>query len=173
MNSKTRSITLSAVLIALNVMFLYLAAIMPSGRMGFIALSSLLVIAGVVELGLGSAVLVFIGAAVISALILPEKTAVIVYALFFGYYPIIKSLAERHRSKVVMWLLKLAVFNTAFSVIWFLFSKILFDTTYLELSLFVIYPAVNLVFIIFDIGLTRLIGFYVVRISKNIKKNNR
>lgn len=173
MKSKTRNITLSAVLIALNVVFLYLAVILPSGRMGFVAVSSLFVVAGVIELGISPAVLVFVSCSILGALILPDKTAVIVYALFFGYYPIVKSLAERSRSKVLTWVVKLAVFNAAFTALWFLFKTILFDSKYLETSLLLIYPAINLVFIIFDIGLTRLISFYIVRISKILRKNKQ
>ena len=173
MKSQTRSVTLSAALIALTIVFLYLAVILPSGRMAFVAVSSLFVIAGVIELGLGPAVLVFISSSILGALILPDKTAIIVYALFFGYYPIIKSLAEKQRSKVLQWVIKLAVFNAAFTVVWFLFKTILFDSKYLETRLVLVYPAINLVFIIFDIGLTRLISYYIVRIAKVLRKNKQ
>lgn len=173
MNKKTRNVTLSAVLIALNLVFLYLAVILPTGRMAFVAVSSLFVVAGVIELGIGPAVLVYISCSILSALILPDKTAVIVYALFFGYYPIVKSLAERQRQKVLQWVIKLIVFNASFTVVWFLFKTLLFDSKYLETSLFLIYPAVNLVFIIFDVGLTRLISLYIVRIAKILRKNKQ
>lgn len=173
MKNRTRNLTLSAVLVALNVVFLYLAVIFPTGRMGFVAVSSLFVVAGVIEMGLGPAILVFIGCSILSALILPDKTAVIVYVLFFGYYPVVKSLAERMRSKVLSWAIKLAVFNAAFTCMWFLFKSLLFDSKYLELNLLLIYPAVNLIFVVFDIGLSRLISFYIVRISRILRKNKQ
>ncbi len=93
--------------------------------------------------------------------------------MFFGYYPIIKSLAERVRPVILNWVIKLAVFEAAFSVIWFLFKSLIFDSRYLETHIIVIYLAGTAAFIVFDIGLTRLIGFYIHRISKNIRKNNR
>jgi hypothetical protein len=36
-----------------------------------------------------------------------------------------------------------------------------------------IYLVANAAFIVYDIGLTRLIGLYITRISRNIRKNNR
>lgn len=173
MQKKTRTITLSAVFSALTVVFLYIANLIPTGRLGLVAVASLFAVAAVIETGIVSALFVFVGSAVIGALILPEKTDVLVYGLFFGYYPVIKSIAEKLRSALLKWAVKLAVFEAAFSLLWFLFKNLIFDASFLETNIIFVYLAGTAAFILFDIGLTRLIGFYIVRISKNIKKNNR
>ena len=92
MSKKTRRITLAAVFTALTLIFLYLANILPAVRLGFTAAASLFAVAAVIETGIVSALFVFVGSSVIGALLLPDKTAVITYVLFFGYYPVIKSL---------------------------------------------------------------------------------
>ncbi len=166
-------ITLAAVFTALSVVFLYLANLIPTVRLGFAAAASLFAIAAVIETGLVAAAFVFVGSSILGALLLPDKTAVLIYVLFFGYYPIIKSLAERIRPVILNWVIKIAVFEAAFSVIWFLFKNLIFDSRYLETHIIVIYLTGTAAFVVFDIGLTRLIGFYIQRISKNIRKNNR
>lgn len=173
MQNKTRKITLSAVFTALTVVFLYFANIIPTARLAFAAVSSLFAVATVIEAGLLSAVFVFIGSSIIGALLLPEKTAVLIFVLFFGYYPVIKSIAEKLRTSVLKWLVKLLVFEAAFSVIWFLFKSLIFDAAYLETNIILVYLAGSIAFVLFDIGLTRLISFYIVRISKNMRKNNQ
>lgn len=173
MDKRTRIITLAAVLTALTVVFLYLANMLPTVRLGLAAAASLFAIAAVIEGGVVSSVFVFIGSSVISALLLPDKTAVLVYVLFFGYYPIIKSLAERIRSVVLCWAVKLAVFELSLTAIWFLFKNLVFNAKYLETNLILIYLAGTAAFVVFDIGLTRLISFYIQRISKNIRKNKQ
>jgi hypothetical protein len=173
MDKKTRTITLAAVLTALSVVFLYLANLIPTIRLGFAAAASLFAVAAVIETGLVSAVFVFVGSSVLGALLLPDKTPIILYVLFFGYYPIIKSLAERIRRVILNWILKVAVFEAAFSASWFLFKNLIFNSKYLNTHIIFVYLAGTAAFIVFDIGLTRLIGFYIQRISKNIKKNNQ
>ncbi len=172
MKNKTRTITLSALLTALTLVFLYLANIIPTSRLGIVAVASLFAVASVVEAGIVSSVFVFVGSSIIGALILPDKTTVMLYVLFFGYYPFIKSIAEKIRPRAVQWIIKLAVFNASFTLIWYLFKSLLFNGSYLDTNLIFVYSAVNIVFVLFDVGLTKLITFYIVRISKNIKKNN-
>lgn len=171
MKGRTRTITLSALLTALTVVFLYLGSVLPTVRFAFSAASSLFAVAAVIESGLGAAVFVFICSSVLGALIVPEKTPILIYALFFGYYPIIKSLAERLRSAVLNWTIKVGVFNAALTTVWFLFRSIFFSAAFLETSSILIYAGGNLAFVLFDIGMTRLISIYIVRISKQIRKS--
>lgn len=166
-------ITLSALSIALTTVFLYLATVLPTVRVGLVAIASLLTVAAVVETGIVPSILVFTGASLLGLLILPDKVTVLIYALFLGYYPIVKSLAERIKRPVIQWAIKLVAFNAAFAVIWFVFRTLVFSTTLLEANAYLTYLAANLAFVLFDIGLTRLIGFYIVRISKYLNKNNR
>jgi hypothetical protein len=171
MNNKTRAVTLTGLLTALIVVFIYIASVLPTGRWGLVAVSSLFAVAAVIEMGIGSAVFVFIASGVLSALLVPVKTEALIYVLFFGYYPIIKSLSERLKPFALCWGVKLLVFNAALTAVWFLFRALLVPESYLSLAAPLIYLAGNAVFVLFDIGLTQLIVLYVNRISKNIRMN--
>ena len=59
MDKNTKKITISAVLSALVIVLLFIAGIFPTGQLGIIAVSSLFVVAAVIEIGLGAAIFVF------------------------------------------------------------------------------------------------------------------
>ena len=127
MSKRTRTMAFSALIAALTVILLYFASIWPTGKIGLVAAASLFTAAAVVEAGLLSGLYVYIVSAALGMLIIPDRSAAILYVLFFGYYPIIKSLIERIGLIFLQWILKLAVFNTALTVIWFLLRELVLD----------------------------------------------
>ncbi len=182
MKNSARVIALSAVFTALAVIFLYAGNLLPALRVAAVAAASLFVIAAVIEAGLGSAALVYAGSAVLGLLLLPDKGAAYLYILFFGPYPMVKSLSERARPTAVRWLVKLLFYNLAFTAVWFIIRELVFNAEALSAfagfaggaaGTLLIYLVANAAFIVYDIGLTRLIGLYITRISRNIRKNNR
>lgn len=155
---------------ALTVVFLYLASVFPTGQLGFVAVASLFTIAVVIEAGIKHAALVYISCAVLAFLLIPLKGAALLYTLFFGYYPIVKSFAERLKKPLWSWIVKEAVFVAALTVVWFLFRTLIFSGRYLELSPLIVYIGGVAVFTLYDIGLSRLIGYYIYKISPKIKR---
>jgi len=170
MSLKTRKITFSALMTALSIVFLWLASVFPTGQLGFVAVASLFSVAVVIEAGIASSVLVFICCAVLSLLLIPMKGAALLYLLFFGYYPIIKSFAERMHNRYISLLFKSLVFIAALCVLWFLFRSFVFTGAIAGLSPFLIIPAGYIVFLIYDFGLSKLIGYYIYRISPKFKR---
>ena len=61
MKNKSYKITITAVMTAMTVALMYLSSIMPTGRLGFLGLSSLMGIAAVIESGLSGGIMVYIG----------------------------------------------------------------------------------------------------------------
>ena len=170
MNKRTQLITTSALLISLSMVFLYLSTFFPTMQLCFVAAASLFVVAQVIESGLAGGTFVFVGSCILGFIIVPDKTSVILYALFFGYYPIVKSFAERYDNVIVRWVIKLIVMNAALAVILIFFGELIFAMSEFEYGLWVFVALFELAFILFDIGVTRLIGFYMVRIHKKNRK---
>ncbi len=169
----TRSVyklTFSAVMAALTVAFLYLASVFPTGQIGIVAVASLFTIATVIEAGIKHAVLLFAACAILSFLLIPLKGVAIIYTLFLGYYPIVKSFAERMKKPLYSWILKEAVFLVALAVVWFLFRNLVFTGSALSVSPLIIFPAGLAVFTLYDIGLSKLIGYYIYRLSPKLKR---
>ena len=165
MGKKTRSLTLSALFAALIVISLYIASIWPSGQLGIVAFSSIFIAAAVVEGGLGSSLYVYVVSSALCMLLTPDKTAPLLFILFFGYYPIVKCLIERLRRKVYQWILKLLVFNAALTVIWIFLRGLLFSFAGSLPGAAFIFVGGNIIFALFDYGFSKVIWLYIERIS--------
>jgi len=172
MNKKTRKITLSALFAALTVIALYIASIWPSGQIALVAFSSIFAAAAVVESGVANGIYVYAVSAALGFLILPNIAVPLLHTLFFGYYPVVKSLIERLRSAVLQWLLKLCVFNAALTVMWFFLREIVFDFGEYMPGAALMYLGGSVIFVLFDYGFTKGIWFYINRISNYMKKGN-
>ena len=163
----TRTMAFLAVFTALGVVFLYLSCIIPTGQLGFIALASICGVAAVIEAGAGGGAALFAMTALLAFLILPNKLNAAIYACFFGWYPIMKLFAERIRSVSLQWAVKLAFFNAALSVLIFAVQVAFFS---FDASVPVIYLIMKAVFIVFDVGVTQIIGFYCKKIGPKMKR---
>ncbi|MGM9522076.1 MAG: hypothetical protein ACI3VB_06315 [Oscillospiraceae bacterium] len=166
--NKARKISFTAVFTAFSIAFLYLSSVFPTGQLGFLGIASLFGVAAVIEYGTAGGLFVFAGTALIGLMLVPDKMLVVLYSMFFGYYPVLKSIAEKMRSRTFEWVVKLAVFNIALSIILFIFSFTLFETDIIKNSYVVMYIFCNAVFVAFDVGVSRLICFYTAKIFPKI-----
>ena len=108
-----KRIVVSGVLVALSVIILYLGCAIEVLDITMSAMVSLLVVVIVIEMGYSYAWLTYIATAILSVLLLPQKSPAIFYACFMGFYPILKSYIERIGSGLVRWIIKLIVGNAA------------------------------------------------------------
>lgn len=167
---KTRKLTMLAMSAALSVLFMYLSSVLPTGQLGFIAAASLLGFFALIEVGVPGAVMLYVVSSLLALLLVPRRTPVFIYILFFGYYPIIKYYAEKIRARILSWCVKLIVFNAAFTVVFLLFKEIIFDISVLQSSTVIAFIAGNTVFVLFDIGVSKLIWFYKTRLNRYFRR---
>ena len=166
----TRKLTAAAVLAALGVIFLALGSLVEVLDLSMAAIASLTVVFAVIELKGKYPVLVYFVTSLLAFLLLPGKTPALFYACFAGYYPMLKAVFEGRFSAPVSWLLKIFCFFASTVLIVFLGVKLLFPqglvlhTWYLLLLL-----PLALVFVLYDVALTRLITFYVVRLRARFR----
>lgn len=170
MNKTVSRLTLCAVLSAFSVAFIYISSVSLTGQLGFTAIASLFCIVAVIEFNMSGGLLVYICSSLLSFLLVPDRSAALLYILFFGYYPIIKHIAECLKNRFFEWLLKLFVLNIALAVIVFAFYITIFNLSYLMNSYILLILAANIIFIIFDIGVTKMIEYYIIKISPKIRK---
>ena len=166
MSKKTRTITLSALFSALCVVSLYFASVFPTGQLGLAAAASLFVAAAVAETGISSGVSVFIVSSALGMLLVPDRTAPLLYIMFFGYYPVVKRLVERIISKALQWIVKLIVFNASLTLAFFVLKELFTAFTSRSRGVIIMYIAGSAVFALFDYGYSKVILFYTDRISR-------
>ncbi len=170
-SASAKTVALGGVLTALSLVLLYLASVSPTGRLGLTAVAGVVPAAAVVSGGLGAGVLSYLAAGLLGLLLIPAKDAAILYLLFFGIYPLVKYGIERLRRLGPEWLLKLAFFNLMLSVFLFGLSHIFFAALPAEdLPLWMIYLAGNAIFVVYDLGFSKLITFYAKRIDRILRK---
>jgi len=170
MGEKTRKLTLSALFSAFAVVLLFIASVLPTGQLGIVAAASLFVAAAVVEAGIGAGAGVFIVSSALGMLLIPNRSAPLLFILFFGYYPALKSVIERVKGTALQWALKLLVFNLALTVIWFFMLEILFAPIDSMPAPLLVYLGGNAIFALYDYGFTKAVWFYIYRVSKHRRK---
>lgn len=168
--NSTRRLTAAALLAALGVVLLGVGALIEVLDLSMAALASLLTVFAVIELGGAYPYLVYGVTALLSLLLLPAKTPALIYALFAGYYPILKAVFEKHLPRGVSLLAKVLVFNAGLALAVFLAFRFfapgadsVFGWKYLLLLIG------TPVFLLYDFALTRLITFYLVRLRDRFR----
>ena len=160
-----RRLTLSALLCALGVLILALGSLFEVVDLTVAVLASFLCVWAVIELGGVYPWMVWAVTSVVALLLLPLKTPALFYAIAFGFYPIVKEKAEK-RSTVISWVIKLVTLHVSLALsvlgLWLL-TPALFEGTLQILLLIGFYVACLVLFVIYDVALTRVITLYLVR----------
>lgn len=164
----------SGIICAISIVVMFLSIVFPTAEYAISALAGVLLVAIVIDVDFKSAVLAYVVVAVVSALLVANKQTVILFIAFLGYYPILKGRIELFKNKAKEWIFKLITFNIAIVFVYYLFVTVAgvqniflaFDNVFLViLGGFLI---ANIVFVIYDFALSRVISLYVNDIRKRI-----
>lgn len=153
----------AALLAALGTVFLTLGALVDVLDLSMAAIASLTVVFAVIELRGPYPYLVFAVTSVLSLLFLPVKTPALIYALFAGYYPIVKAVFEKHFPRPVSWLFKILLFNGALALSVFLVIRFFMAPGSVARWHYWLLLIGTPVFMLYDVALTRLITTYLFR----------
>lgn len=164
---------LTAMLTALSLVLLYASALLPTGRMGVVAVAGLLPAAAVVSGGLPAGMMCWAGTSLLGLLLLPDKGNALLYLLFFGIYPLVKYLVERLRKLPLELVLKLAFFNLVLTLFWFGLRQVFLAALPLPTEAnWLVYLLGNTAFLVYDFGFSKLIALYVQRVDRMLKKSH-
>lgn len=179
--NQSGKVALGAMLTALSVVLL-----IPSALQVLVyalpAIAGMIIMFAVVEMNKGWAFAVYASTSIIGLLFVANKEAIMLYAAFFGYYPILKAILESRCNKVVEYIVKFASFNISM-VGAYLIMIYLFGMPYDELmgidspmGFYAKYAPLimlgigNIVFILFDKGITNIITLYILTWQKKFRK---
>ena len=110
---------------------------------------------------------------IISVFFLTDKECALTYAFFFGYYVIIRDKLEKIKPKWLSYIIKLLIFNlgiTASQLLLVYAFGIPFDMPWGRWGLLVFIILINLVFIMYEFMLKRVILLYQVKYKKKVEK---
>jgi hypothetical protein len=168
----TKTLAVCAMLSALGVVLLYLGAFIEVLNLSAAVFASFVCIIAVAEYGGSAPWLIYGVVSALSLMLLPNKLPAVYFALFFGFYPILKAKLDKINS-VVAWLLKEIVFNISLFLIIalsiFVFGLQNNDLIGGGLMLWALIALSEIVFVLYDIVLGRLVVFYKVKLRKRLK----
>lgn len=146
------------------------------------ALAGMLTLFSVIELDKKWSAGVYIAVSLISVLLVPNKEAAVLYVAFFGYYPIMKAILESKLPKVPEYVIKFLLFNVSVIAAYAVLIKVLgmpFDQLmglteddgfFTKYAVPVMLILGNIVFITYDIALTRIVTVYLRVWQKKFRK---
>lgn len=138
------------------------------------AVSGLFIMAAVIEINKRWAFMSYTASAVL-VFLLGDPESKFLYIFFFGYYPIAKSLIEKLNKGVFEWIIKFAVFNASVLSVYLIFANFFGFSMedFGELGRYGAYILLllgNIVFVVYDIAVSRMALFYIYRLHSKIKK---
>lgn len=118
---------------------------------------------------------VYLAVSILSMLFVPDKETALMYALFFGYYPILKPFIEKIRLKPISFALKLFLFNISVFVIEIMSVKLFnipfFDDGVFSKSMLIFFAAaMNVTFVMYEEFLKKFKIIYERKIEPKILK---
>ncbi len=168
---KAYQVALTALLCAMSLVVLYLSCVVPTARAAVIAAAGLMPAAAVVSAGPGAGALCCVGTGILGLLLAPDKGNALLYLLFFGSYPLVKYGVERLRRLPLELLLKLCFFNAVQTFFLLVLKDIFLAAVPVgDRALWFLYLAGNAAFLVYDLGLTKLIALYAARVDAPLRK---
>ncbi len=168
-----RGIAVGGIMTALTLAVLYAGAVFSGWAMALAAIAGLFPAAVFLSEGTVTGLISYAAAAVLGFLVLPEKGCVFLFAVFFGYYSVVKLAVEKHLKSIPAWAVKLAVFNAALTASVLILPAVVAVSGIRSLSgaqfYLAVYALFNAVFIVFDLGYSKLISFGRERILPRLK----
>lgn len=176
MRKQSAKTALGGICAALMLALLFLLSIFPSATIAAPAVASVVMLFAVLELGKGWAFGVYTAASILAVLLIPSKEAAVLFAVFFGYYPILKAILEKRiHNRALDWIIKIVLFLVVMSISYFLmirFMGIEFEEIdrYGKAAVPLLLAFGAVAFVGYDFCLTLFVGEYLRRWQKRFKK---
>lgn len=159
---------------ALSVVIMMLTVI-PVMTYSAPAFAGILLMVIVIEINKKWAFGVYVAVGILSLLLAADKEAAVMYVAFFGYYPIIKAILESKLPKILEWVSKFLIFNVTMVASYFVLIRVfgLSMDDMNELGKYgplILLAMGNVVFVVFDIAITRLATLYIYKWQKPFRK---
>lgn len=168
--NSTFRVAFCGIIAALGLVLMLLTSLVPVGTYAFPCFAGIFIAAVVIEYGWKWGLGVYAVVAVLSLFLAGDKEAVLYFIALFGYYPILKAVFEKHiKNKIILYILKFTVFNTA-AIASFFAAAFLLSISPEEYTLFGVYMPLaflafgNVFFLVYDFAVTVFVGQYVVRL---------
>lgn len=170
-SSMAVKVAVGGVFSAIALVLMMLTGVFPFGTYAFPVIAGVMLIVIYLEFGFRWSMLVYGVISIMSVLFVSDKEAALFFLLLFGYYPVVKSFIERIKSKIVQYIIKLAIFNAAAVSVYFLMLFVFgmpadsFELFGVNIPLIFLIVG-NFVFLIYDLAINVVVAQYLQKYRK-------
>lgn len=174
MPMKSKKVAFGGVVAALSLVLMLLTGVFPFGTYALPCMAGLLLTFIVIEFSSWWAIGVYFAVSVLSFFLAADKEAALYYILLLGIYPVLKSFFEKIKFKWLSFVIKLLYFNVSAVCSYFISIYILaipedsFELFGVNLPL-VFLLAGNVVFVVYDIAVSRIAFLYLAKFRNMFK----
>jgi len=168
MKKLSYKVALGGIIAALALLVMFLTGLGPFLTYLCPMTAGILLVAVVIEISKKWAFATYCAIALLSAFITPDKEAAMLFIAFFGYYPILKSILEKMKFRVLEWVCKFAVFNVSvISAYWILMNVFgmgqILDALgeWGKYGILIFILAANAVFVLYDLTVSNIAITYI------------
>lgn len=163
----TTKMAVSALCLALTVASLIGASLIPGTEMTFYAIAGLFSGIVIMENGLKGGALVYVGALILSFILVPNKLALLPYGLFFGLYGFVKFFAEKIHYAWAQIIVKILFFAVISAGSLYFFKGLFLGNIRLpDISTAFIIIGLVIMFLLYDYIFTLAVNIYRKRIKR-------
>lgn len=165
---RTHAVAFCGIMSAMCVVLMYFGSVIDVLDYSVAALCGILTTLVIVEFGDRAGISVWITSSVLALILLPSKFSSLLFVAFCGWYSLVKKVLER-LSRVLCILLKFLIFNAVLTVIYIITVKVITVETLTPILTVAVFLLSNIVFVIYDVLLTKIIFLYVNLWRKRLK----
>ena len=155
----------------LTLVVMLMGGVIPLATFCAPAVGGVLILLTAVECGARAAWGSYAAVALLSLWLLPDVEMSAIFALFLGYYPLLKGPLDKLRSPAVRWGAKLLLFNAAIQLMYFLLL-VLFPVGYLAAEMggygrgmiAALLVLANIAFCLYDFALRNVLQLYLLKL---------
>jgi len=162
--STTKTVATGGVFLALSIATLFAATTIPGIELTLYTVSSFYVAFVILELSVKAGWLFYFASVILTFIVVPNKSALIPYAIFFGLYGIVKYYIENFKKtkQPIEIIFKLIYCNIMLFLGYWIFGELFFGTINLpDFALPVLIFGAQIFFLAYDYIFTLVIGFYL------------
>ena len=176
-NKKTYRVALGGIVSAAAVAIMFMGSIIPFATFASPAIAGFCGLYFCLEFKKSTAFAVYATISALSVLLVPDKEQALLFACFFGFYPILKLIIEKHCSKIIGLIFKFIVFNgcilLAYTVLIRLFRMDVISSELADYSTWMVAIMLvlgNIAFYFYDLLITRFSYMYFVKIKPRLTR---
>lgn len=174
-NKLAFKVALGGIVSAVCLMAMFTSGFLPMLDYAIPTFTGFMMVIMIVEVDRNWAIATYCAVSLLCPLITPNFQASLLFIIFMGYYPILKFYLDKKKNRVLAWIIKLLLFNTAIIIFFMVFQYLFTSRDMLEgmemfgkYAVYALWAMANLFFLIYDYALTQMINLYINWFRKKI-----